>query len=1605
MTLFRDVIQRESRKRLRVAAKKLVPTSTQDGSIVAAGAVRIGGALYNASVSATAGELLAVQNTGSAANATYSAAGAGASVLAVGGSGGAGGGTSGAHIMSDISVHVGTLADSQAPQFLLLGGARPMSGSLNMGGNNITSVGTINGYSLNVLTPTTFVAGSGLTGGGSDTDTTVTFNVGAGNGIAVTADAVTIAKGATLTFTGNDLDVNTATLAGDGLQYTATQLYVNHDSTLLIASDQLGVNEASAFQWTANHSHTGTISSNPWVSGVQGWGVTALGVADFREIFADRLTVEAFVSDINLALAGSEIITKSLGTLSRDFTTPTTTGTLYVYDLPGFPDTQVFENGDWVRLRYVQRGTGLIVGDVWGTVSGYADLGNGEQSWTFTRQSGSSGQTIFAGMVALDYGTSGQGIIHSTTLQANSPYMDIATWTSNPYTSGNFDTHVRIGNLDGITSGALSPSGWGLYSDNVFLEGSVVAAAGDVRLDDVGVTLHAGTGIPSGDWGTYTNYLIWSTDPASVGDANITTYMGSARTTGSPTYNRFDIGVRAGATTGTNRGRVQLAALYEETPTTHFVQLNMDAIQGASVSELLASGTGSRVQLSAADGEIWLYSDTVRPIIDLSSSLGTGTYRWKELHVGTLYTGTISSTDTGHNHNDLYYSKSEVNTLLSSKSNTGHTHAEYAIAADTYTESEVDALLAGKASSTHNHNSTYVPLTRVVISGGGLLGGGALTSDVILSVEAGDGIWISGGVAVNSTVARRNAANTFSGNVTLGAGYVLAMDSGNKAAITMDAGYEVGVQTNTSYIRTPGRFSVYASGTYASSENSAGTGGTVLMTVTSAATGLKHMAHSVLTMQNVVAGSNISVSEAAGQITISATGIDLSTASGTLAWAKVDKTGSNLTDIATRPHSAITHIGTDDHHAKQHALNDTAHHSGKLDWTQINQVGGEIPDSALAHLATRAHSDLEFIGAEDHHALVTIAGASAFALSVSGQQLSIADVFVRNTGDTIQPTGDTVPLTLDTQSGHSASLFVINLNGATRVQIDAGGHFRNGGTFDQDIGTYTAPWRSLYANNLRVTNIVAADVRATMGGDLIVANTLQLTRDIGASDTTIYVNANSFISGEWVQLRGFVGGGAQFEILKITSSPTTITANAEYSYTVTRGGSVYNPVFRTASGLADIGLHRGLSSLSTSTQTGLAWKKESAVVSLGATVGSGFIELTATTTIDGHLGPVMNVYSRSGTDTWSEIAPVVSIGNLRGLLDYGSDTPGIAIGNNNNLAPTSPAFRGLTADATNGMRLFNTPITFRDSTLGAATIRLDDNGLAIGNNVNDGYTGSGVAIYLGRLTESPSYGNDSIVWGFKMSSNSGGGGIFVNEEGMLIDTDSLQAGGGNKLDRDGLGILSGDGYSGAATFYNTQNPQNSATGFRAVMRLDTSQDDASANLLTQGRVFAYRASNDEVESQLVVGASGTPSATLTFSSVGLTASTGVNRATFAAAVSVSMNGSYVPSWLPGLQITNTNTSAPALRVLYSAQSRMEILATSTANELILHDFANGANGYGPMLTIGRNSDDTAGSPGCIKWVNRDDEIWYLWIDRNGALRRGNTRPTYDTDVSAGTLIG
>jgi hypothetical protein len=197
--------------------------------------------------------------------------------------------------------------------------------------------------------------------------------------------------------------------------------------------------------------------------------------------------------------------------------------------------------------------------------------------------------------------------------------------------------------------------------------------------------------------------------------------------------------------------------------------------------------------------------------------------------------------------------------------------------------------------------------------------------------------------------------------------------------------------------------------------------------------------------------------------------------------------------------------------------------------------------------------------------------------------------------------------------------------------------------YTYDLGAFTNKFRSIYAAELRVESLVAADVRSTIGGKLIVAPTTETTADLAAAGTSIVVKHNQIANGDrlWLEALG------QVEFMAVTSGPS---GSGPYTYSVTRN--------LDGSGAND-------------------WAAGSAVVNTGTT-GDGLIEAYSDESFGGLIGPTIRGIIRTGT-TYNNLATRWAIGNLNGHYGYASDIYGAAFGD--------PSGANITIDPTNGIRI------------------------------------------------------------------------------------------------------------------------------------------------------------------------------------------------------------------------------------------------------------------------------------------------------------------------------
>jgi hypothetical protein len=220
-----------------------------------------------------------------------------------------------------------------------------------------------------------------------------------------------------LTVATDTVSIGTATTAGKLTveKNSGAQIVAQYDSTHLLS---FTVNSTGALTLvtTANSVITdSSFATSTYASQTTGWKITAAGAADFRYLFVDEMHAKAFIADLEMALAGSQIICKSVAKVAVDFVEPAPgdSGDLYVEEFAGYTG-QVFANSDYVRLRQFTRGAGgsLTIADCWGTVSYVSrDASTKIQRYTYTRSAvghaGGGSGTVPTGTLALDYGVGG----------------------------------------------------------------------------------------------------------------------------------------------------------------------------------------------------------------------------------------------------------------------------------------------------------------------------------------------------------------------------------------------------------------------------------------------------------------------------------------------------------------------------------------------------------------------------------------------------------------------------------------------------------------------------------------------------------------------------------------------------------------------------------------------------------------------------------------------------------------------------------------------------------------------------------------------------------------------------------------------------------------------------------------------------------------------------------------------------------------------------------------------------------------------------------------------------------------------------------------------
>lgn len=264
----------------------------------------------------------------------------------------------------------------------------------------------------------------------------------------------------------------------------------------------------------------GSISSSNFVSGPlgAGWSINSTGTAEFQDaIIRGTIRTSVFEKDTISAVNGMVLISKA-DVLSSDMTA-LDASTLTISGQTTFVANEV------IRIK---DGTD----DEWMLVTSAASA----PTYTVTRDLAaaytSNNNPIWkkgTAVVSMGVGTGTKtGFILLDSSSSNSPYIDIYGRNSNTYTD--YTIHGRYGWLKGITDADVGLSAtdvWGLYTDNAYIKGVIVANTGYIG-GTTGWTIGANS-ITSGSGST----TVGLDNTVTAGD-DVRIYAGSATAASAP---------------------------------------------------------------------------------------------------------------------------------------------------------------------------------------------------------------------------------------------------------------------------------------------------------------------------------------------------------------------------------------------------------------------------------------------------------------------------------------------------------------------------------------------------------------------------------------------------------------------------------------------------------------------------------------------------------------------------------------------------------------------------------------------------------------------------------------------------------------------------------------------------------------------------------------------------------------------------------------------------------------------------------------------------------------------------------------------------------------
>ena len=281
-----------------------------------------------------------------------------------------------------------------------------------------------------------------------------------------------------LTDTAGLVGMSSAVTAGDDYRFWAGHVT---PSSAPFSVTEAGVIKASSGTVGGNTLGTTFISSTTFVSGLlgSGWRILNTGVAEFQDVTVRGIIrTSVFEKDTISAVNGIVLISKA-DVLASDMTA-LDASTLTITGETTFVANEVIRikdgtDDEWMLVTNAASApTYTVTRDLAGNYSA-----NNNPVWK-------KGTAVVSMGVGAGTNT---GFVLLDSSSSDSPFIDVYNRNSTTYTD--YSLKARLGWLRGIVDASVglnSTDVWGLYSDSVYLKGTIVASAGAIGGWTIGAT-------------------------------------------------------------------------------------------------------------------------------------------------------------------------------------------------------------------------------------------------------------------------------------------------------------------------------------------------------------------------------------------------------------------------------------------------------------------------------------------------------------------------------------------------------------------------------------------------------------------------------------------------------------------------------------------------------------------------------------------------------------------------------------------------------------------------------------------------------------------------------------------------------------------------------------------------------------------------------------------------------------------------------------------------------------------------------------------------------------------------------------------------------------